>query len=134
MCKTSQSIHTPSFSSTSIYKKCEIRYFITCQRCTCRLQYVGRATWELNVRICEHLNNIRKGHPSHSVSQIFDTFRKRDPSLPVVGIEKYSPHCRGGNLKRHIFHHETQWIHDLRCYHPLGLNIEWDVNSFINNS
>ena len=51
-----------------------------------------------------------------------------------LGIDKFRPHWRGSSLVREISKLEMAWIHKIKCYTPFGLNIEVDVNAFINNS
>lgn len=87
------------------------------------------------IRIGEHLANIRKGFGGHSLSQHFSQCHSRDPSsLEVIGIEKYTPHWRGSNLRRQISHREIQWIFYLKTSLGPQYTVEWDINSFINNS
>lgn len=89
----------------------------------------------LKIRIGEHLSNIRRGFTHHSVSWHFRQYHNRDPSLlEVLGIERYIPRWRGNDSKRHISRREMRWIFDMQCYSPLGLNIKWDINCYINNS
>ena len=133
VCKTSQTIRTSTFTSHVTSKTFQISEFITCStvgviyllKCPCGLQYVGHTTRALNVHIGEHLSNIRRGFIGHSVSSHFRHFHHQDTSLlQVIAIEKFVPHWRGNNLKRHISRHETRWIFDLQCYNPLELNVE----------
>lgn len=99
------------------------------------LQYVGRTTRALNIRIGEHIGNIKRGFIGHSVSKHFRLCHNQNSSLlQVIAIEKYVPHWGGDNLKRNISRRGTKWIYDLQCYRPWGLNIEWDTNCFIDNS
>lgn len=102
--------------------------------CPCGLQYVGRTTRALGVRLCEHGNRIKKGFKHHSLSNHFRLVHGKDPSgLTSCGIDRIEGHWRGGNLKRAISHNETQWIHRLRTMSPQGLNIELDLNCFLSN-
>lgn len=142
VCKTSRTTRTSSFSSHVTSKVYNSKDFITCQtimviyllRCLCSLQYVGRTMLALNVRIGEHLTNIHKGFIGHSVSKHFHYHHGRNPSLlQVIATEKITTHWRGNNLERHISHRETWWIFDLQSYSPLGLNVEWDINCYIDN-
>lgn len=143
LCKTSKTVSTSSFSSNVTSKRYEIDEFITCGTigviclliCPCGLQYVGRTTQALKVRINEHLTNICKGFIGHSVSRHIRECYGRDHSqLKIIAIEKYSALWRGSNMKRQISRRETQRIFDLCSYHLMGLNIEWDFNCYINNS
>lgn len=117
--------------------------FITCTsegvvyliQCPCGLQYVGRTKRAPKVRLTEHINNIRRGFDKHPVSRHFDEVHSRDPSNTLyVGIDKYRPHWRGSSLVREIYKCEMSWIYRLRTYAPFGLNVDTDVNAFINKS
>lgn len=104
-------------------------------QCPCGLQYVGRTKRPLQVRLNEHINNIRKGFTKHSVSKHYLTVHNKDSSNTIfLGIDKYRPHWRGSCLIRSISRLEMTWVHKFKCYTPFGLNIEVDVNSYIDNS
>lgn len=101
VCKTSKTL---SFSSQVTSKVYKISDFLTCGtvgvvyllKCPCGLQYVGRTTRALNIRIGEHLSNIRRGFLRHSIYKHFSLHHHRDPSLlEVISIERYTPHWRG---------------------------------------
>lgn len=40
----------------------------------------------------------------------------------------------GGAMKRDILEMEMKWIYNVKSYSPYSLNIDWDVNVFINNA
>lgn len=119
MCKTSKhrvrkTTHFTAHSSSESFK---IKKFIMCGTthvtyllsCPCGLQYMGRTTRALGVRLREHVNRIKKGFKHHSFSNHFRLFHRRDPSgLTFCGIDKIEGHWRGGNLKRAISRNETQ--------------------------
>lgn len=120
--------------------KYDIRKLITCNtthvtyviECPCRLQYVGRTTRPLCVRIREHINNIKKGFPKHNLSKHFDEFHQRDPSgLIFYGIDTIEDHWRGGSKKIQISQNETRWIHRLDSLVPRGLNVDIDLRGLI---
>lgn len=81
MCKTSRHRvrKTTYFTSHAQGESHKIRKFITCGTthftyllaCPCGLQYVGRTTWKLGVRLQEHVNRIRKGYIYFFFSFIF---------------------------------------------------------------
>lgn len=59
----------------------------------------------------------------------------RDPSNTIfLGIDKFKPHWPGSCLVRSISKLEMAWVHKIKTYTPYGLNIEVDVNAFINNA
>ena len=131
------------FTSSVTGQEFTIKPLITCHskfvtyvlECPCTLQYVGRTTRELKVRINEHVANIIKGYPEHSVSKHFDLYHNRDPSLlKFYGIDRITKHWRGTDLTKAVSQNETQWIHRLRTMRPLGLNIELDLNCFLTDA
>ena len=134
---------THLFVSTATGEQHTIKPFITCAtegvvyllQCPCGLQYVGRTKRALSVRLNEHISNILAGYLNHSVSKHYRLVHNRDPSKTIfLGIDRYAPHWRGSALVRSISKSEMQWIHRIKSYTPYGLNIEVDVNAFIDNS
>lgn len=130
------------FRSRTDHKEYRIRKLITCQsthvtyviECPCQLQYVGRTTRPLYVRIREHIKNIRKGFPKHHLSRHFDAFHNRDPTgLVFYGIDCVKDHWRGGNKTTLVSQNETSWIYRLGSLAPRGLNLDIDLNCFIAN-
>lgn len=116
-----------------------IKSFITCTtkcvvyllRCPCGLEYVGRTTRMLHIRLGEHITNIRKGFDKNNVSKHYDLKHNRDPKGTIfLALEKYIPHWRGGNGRRTISRSETNWIYRLGSHVSNGLNVEWDINFF----
>lgn len=131
-----------TFKSTVDHKQYKIRKLITCQsthvtyiiECPCHLQYVGRTTRPLAVRIREHINNIKKGFPKHHLSRHFDKVHQRDPTgLVFYGIDHVEDHWRGNNKLTLISQNETEWIYRLQSLAPRGLNLDIDLNCFIAN-
>lgn len=123
-------------------KTYQIKDFITCSttgvvyimECECGLQYVGRTSRPLHVRIGEHITNIKKGLDSHNVSKHFKLCHKRNPTkLKFWGVEKVTPHWRGGNFIRQLSCRESFWVYELRVGVPTGLNVEFDLNCFISD-
>lgn len=129
------------FKSHTTVKVYDINTFITCTSknvvylliFSCGLQYVDRTMSAMNVRFKEHLANIRKGFPKHTVSRHYLKCHNKNPAgTTVIAIDRFTPHWRGCVTKREISWIETHWIYDLKCYNPFGLNVDWNVNSFIN--
>lgn len=134
---------TQSFISTSTGQTHTIAPFVTCStlgvvyllQCPCGLQYIGRTKRPLSVRLNEHITNILTGFRNHSVSKHYRLVHNRDPSNTLfLWIDRYKPHWRGSSMVREISRLEMAWIHRVRTYTPHGLNIEVDVNAFIDNS
>lgn len=95
-----------TFKSRTDQREYKIKELITCHsthvtyviECPCHLQYVGRTTHSLYVRIGEHINNIKKGFPKHNLSRHFDEVHHRDPTgLIFYGIDLIKDNWRGGN-------------------------------------
>ena len=96
---------------------------------------MGRTKRPLHIRLNEHLTNICNGFPNHSVSKHYLLAHNKDPVGTIfLGIEKSQAHWRGSDLVRSISRSEMKWIHQLKCYEPHGMNIEVDVNCFIDNA
>lgn len=104
-------------------------------QCPGGLQYVGRTKRPLQVRLNEHINNTRRSFTKHSVSKHYLTVHNRNPSNTIfLGFDKYRPHWRGSCLVRSISKLEMSWVYRIKCYTPFGLNIDVDINYFIDNS
>lgn len=120
----------------------DIDTFITCTSqnvvylliCTCGLQYVGRTVRAINVRIKVHVANIKKGFPKHSLSKHLECHVINPDGTTFIAINRFMPHWRGNFVRHEISRIETGWIYELKCYVPFSLNIDWDVNGFIDNS
>lgn len=128
------------FIASATNKKYQIKNLITCDtvgvvymlQCDCRLQYVGRTSRPMGVRIAEHVNNIKRGLKTQNVSKHFRIFHNRDPRcLKFWGLEKVNKHWRGRNYIRQLIQHESLWI--LEILVPRGLNVEFDLNCFISD-
>lgn len=134
---------TELFISTSTLREHKIESFSTCSstgivyllQCPWGLQYIGRTKRSMQVRLGEHITNIKSGFKDHSVSRHYDLHHKRNPANTLfLWISRYNAHWRGGSLVRELSRMEMSWIHRVRCYTPYGLNIDIDVNAFIDNS
>lgn len=89
----SSSVTNKQFKDLLTCNKEGVVYMLDC------LQYVGRTTRALSVRIGEHVSNIKKGLRSHNVSKHFRHYHCRDPRcLKFWGIEKVSKHWRGDHF------------------------------------
>lgn len=95
----------------------------------------GRTLRMLQVRLGQYIANIRKNFDKHNVTKHYALKHNCVPSgITFVALEKYIPHWRGSNGKRNISRAETNWIFRLGYHIPGGLNVEWDINCFTNNS
>lgn len=101
----------------------------------CHKQYVGRTIRTFSTRVNEHVTGIKDGKSKHTVPGHYLQFHNKDPTGTLFQvIDKFVPHWRGESRLRGVSCLETYWIHELRSYFPFGLNVEWDLNSFINQS
>lgn len=130
------------FQPNSTKQKYTIDKLITCcsthvtyvLECSCGLQYAVRTTRGLSVRIGEHVRNIKKGYKYCSVSKHFRDIHKRDPQhLKFYAIDKIEQNWRNLNMRREVSKNETYWIFKLNTLRLLGLNVELDVNCFIDD-
>lgn len=93
---------------------------------------MGRMKRPMWKRIREHIQNIEKGFPKHSVSRHFALYHDKDPALlKFWAIEKYKPHWRGSNKVRELSKNKSKWIFEMGTLAPFGLNIDFDINFFI---
>lgn len=129
--------------STSTQIRHDIKPFITCStlgvvyllQYPCGLQYIGRTKRPLQDRLNEHITNIKSGFKNHSVSKHYLLVHKRDPSNTLfLGIDKFTPNWRWSSLVREISKLERSWIFKAKTYVPYGLNINVDMNAFIDSS
>lgn len=71
----------------------------------------------------------------HSISKHYAIHHNRKPANTLfIGIDKFSAHWRGSSLVMELSRLEMAWIHRLRCYTPYGLNVDVDINAFIDNA
>lgn len=86
----------------------------------------------LYVRLAKHVGN---GGEKHNLSRNYAKYHyKNSKGTRFIALDKGSPHCRGTNMVRSISRLETRWIFDMKSYVPFGLNVDWDINCFINNA
>lgn len=70
---------------------------------------MGRITRALNIRLNEHIANIRKGYKNHSVSRHYDLMQGRDPAGTLfMGIVSFTSHWRGSLKVRELSKIETK--------------------------
>lgn len=132
-----------TFKKDTMVEEFKIKDFLTCTsdfvvyaiQCPCGLLYIGRTTRPLKIRIREHVYNIKRKLLSHNLSAHYATHHKGDPRhLNFWAVEKIRGHWRGSNKIRELSRRESFWIYTLSTLEPGGLNVEFDLNCFINNS
>lgn len=83
----------------------------------------------------EHIAKIRNGDIRHTVPRHYREHHNFDPKgTEFRVIDKYIPPWRGGAMTRGVSRLETYWIYELQTHYPLGMNVEWDINSFLNGA
>lgn len=131
-----------SFWSNTTSKSYDIQPFLTCSSknvvyiitCSRGLHYVGRTIRAFQVRMKEHIAKIKKGYPKHSLSRQFDTHHGRDlKGTLFMAIDQYTPHWRGSHIRREISKLQISRLNVSKSYRLHGLNINWDINAFINS-
>lgn len=132
-----------NFQSTATDTIYHIKFFATCTTthvvylitCPCKKQYIGRTIRTFTVRVNEHISNIIAGKTNHSMPKHYLRHHNKDPKGTVFQvIDKYTVPWRGGSSKRGVSRIETYWIYTLQTYVPYGLNVDWDINAFINTA
>lgn len=77
LCNKNKDRKICQFTSNTTGRVYDVKTFMTCTSqnvvylliCPCGLQYVGRTIQAMNVRVNEHIANIKKCFPKHSVSR-----------------------------------------------------------------
>lgn len=106
-------IHS-GFRSANSGKEYNIKELITCNsthmtyvlECPCHIQYVGRTTRPLLVRIREHITNIKNGYHKHSVSRHFKDCHNKDLVWSSMGLTKLKD--TGGERTRKLKSHKMR--------------------------
>lgn len=120
-------------SNLSLHAQPKMLY--TLFHCPCGLQYIGRTVCMLQTRLAKHATNIKKGFPKHSLFKHYALWHGCNPEgTTFLGIDTFTGHWSGSNAVGEISRLETRWIYQAQTYALFGMNIEWDINSFINNS
>ena len=117
------------------FSTCATRYVVYLLTCPCGKQYVGRTIRSFSTRAGEHIAKILAGYPKHTVPRHYlEHHNKKVEGTLFQIIDHFVPHWRGEPGTRGVSKLEVYWIYQLKSYTPHGLNVEWDVNSFINQS
>lgn len=129
--------------STFTGRTYQIKCFCTCSTtavvylltCPCGKQYVGRTIRSFSTRISEHINLIKAVSTKHTVPRHYREFHNRNTKgTQFFIIDKHVAPWRGGAILRGVSRLETYWIYELQSHFPLGMNVEWDINSFIHQA
>lgn len=113
------------------FPTCSSQYIVYLITCPCDKKYVGCTIRTFSIRVNEHIAGIKGGKNKHTVPRHYN----KDPSGTLFQvIDRFTPHWRGESLLQGVSCLETYWIYELRSYFPFGMNVEFDLNSFINSS
>lgn len=81
------------------------------------------------------MTNIINGFPKHPLSRHYLEAHNTNPDKTIfLGIDKFTCPWRGGSLVCGILRLEMAWIYKIKSYTPFGLNVEVDLNAFIDNA
>ena len=134
-CTNFQSTATGTIYDIDSFMTCSTKYVVYMIQCPCSKQYIGRTKRELHIRLSEHVGKIKSGFPKHNLSKHYDKFHGRQlKGTSFFAIDNIRPHWRGTNMVRAISRLETRWIFSMKSFIPFGLNVDWDINCFLNNS
>lgn len=111
--------HIKSFTTGKIFPikqrlNCGATNIIYVINCTCGIQYVGKTSQTLRMRINNHQYNIVNGYVKHSVSRHAGISRFED--FQVIPIEGLPANCR--NLAKTLSRREMFWIYQLNTLSP----------------
>ena len=110
---------------------CNTKGVIYLLTCSCGKAYVGCTKRELKVRIAEHRSTIRCKNMTYPVAAHFVEANHPVSSLHYIGIEKVSVPRRGGEIEQILLKREAFWIQSLKTLSPFGLNVDFDLKSFL---
>lgn len=130
---------TNTFVSHSTQKEHKIKHFITCRSsnviyllsCPCGLQYVGKTSRQLRIRINEHRSAIQRGDPKSPVARHFQEAQHPTNTLRFCGIDKIYPSRRHTDHNTKLLQIESKWIFMLKTEHPSGLNEMLNLACFL---
>uniref|UniRef100_A0A8C5WDY6 Reverse transcriptase domain-containing protein n=1 Tax=Leptobrachium leishanense TaxID=445787 RepID=A0A8C5WDY6_9ANUR len=129
-----------NFLNKKIGKEVKIKGILTCctknviylLECPCGLQYVGRTSRALNIRISEHVRNIRNQYEKHSVSQHFKLAHNSCPKdLKFKAIKRVKSTNKGMSETTVLGREEMKLIFDLGTMAPIGLNNDFELIHFL---
>ena len=99
--------------------------------CPCGKAYVGKTKRALKVRIAEHRSSIRCKNITYPVAAHFVEANHTVSSLHYIGIEHVPMPRRGGDIDSLLLKREAEWIYKLKTLAPQGLNLDFDLRSFL---
>ncbi|CAI9573182.1 unnamed protein product [Staurois parvus] len=106
-----------------------VLYILTCP---CKKMYIGKTKRQLKVRIGEHFRDIRSNDPESNLAQHYAKYHggKLD-GTKVKGFYALHFPQRRGDFDRELLKKEKYWIYKLDTLYPKGLNVECDLQVFL---
>lgn len=111
----------------------KVIYMLTCP---CQKMYIGKTKRQLKIRIGEHLRDIKKerdpekGQESPVPKHFAQYHQCRTDGLKVKGIYALKLPTRG-DFDRILLQKEKWWIFTLKSLAPLGMNVELNMQPFL---
>lgn len=82
----------------------------------------------LQIRLEEHIGNIKRGFRGHNLSKHYAKHHNRNPAGTLfIALEKFTLHWRGSHIRKSISRLEICCTYNLKTYIPFGLNIDLDA-------
>lgn len=120
-----QSSTTNKMFNIKSHMDCGSSFIIYLIQCKCGLQYVGRTTQTLRMRVNNHRHNVTNGYLKHSLSRHALTKHNCDfRDFSITPIEKIDETVR--NKMEILSRREMYWIYQLHTLVPHGLNESLD--------
>ncbi|CAJ0929930.1 unnamed protein product [Ranitomeya imitator] len=113
------------------YFTCASSWVIYLIKCPCGLLYVGETTQPIRDRVSKHKSTVRCKNLLLPIPSHFNTQGHNVSQLQFQVIEHIPPIRRGGDRMARLKRREAFWIHTLETLHPMGLNRDYDLASFL---
>ncbi|XP_069613227.1 uncharacterized protein [Ranitomeya imitator] len=113
------------------YFTCASSWVIYLIKCSCGLLYVGETTQPIRDRVSKHKSTVRCKNLLLPIPLHFNNHGHNVSQLQFQVIEHIPPIRRGGDRVARLKRREAFWIHTLETLHPLGLNRDYDLASFL---
>lgn len=133
-CGEKKTIQFKSTATNYVYDikhlfNCATRHIVYLITCPCS-KYVGRTIRSFSVQVNEHIANIKKGLTNHSVPKHYRKYH--DPVVHNFLLMTITYHLGVEGYILEVFRD----ILDLSITFllPFRMNIEWDINAFINQA
>ena len=129
---------TSTFQSRKTKKKYKIFHKVSCKskfiiyllECTrCRIQYVGKSEWPMNIRLNKHRNDVFREDAIHVCKHFKEPGHQFNKDAKITIIEELKKKDRSLKTMRKILEQrEDFWILKLKTLQPDGFNMELNDN------